>query len=308
VNSTVNSPRPAVGVIGLGAMGRPMANALLRAGREVIVFDASAAAIERALADGARGATSAAAVAGEAELVITMLPRAEDVHEVVLGAAGVVEGVRPGSVLLDTSTIDAGAVKSLVTPLAERGAVVLDGGVSGSPAMAWEGTVTLMVGGDEAAFERHRETLAALCGKLVYAGALGSAKAMKLANNLVAAVTTAALAEAYTLITRAGVDPRLAFEAMSASWGASAVLVQRPPLPGLVPGTPADDGYAPGFTIDYMAKDVGAILEMARQLGATLPTTELVRGLFVAAGARGDGGLDLSALIRTIDAMADGEG
>jgi 3-hydroxyisobutyrate dehydrogenase-like beta-hydroxyacid dehydrogenase len=294
------SPTP-VGVIGLGAMGRPMANALLSAGFPVIAYDRSADALDRVAADGAAAVSSPREVAAGSDLVITMLPRSEDVVEAVTGIDGVVVGIGPGGTVLEASTIDAGTIRDLRGPLVERGADLLDAGVSGSPSMAWRRAVTLIVGGDTAIIERHRQVLETVASRVIVAGPLGAAKAMKLANNLVAAVTTAALAEAFTLITRSGVDPARALEAMEASWAASSLLRQRPPLPGLRDGSPADDGYEGEFSIDYMAKDLEAILATARQAGAVLPTTDLVHGLFVAASTRGDGALDLSALIRTID-------
>jgi 3-hydroxyisobutyrate dehydrogenase-like beta-hydroxyacid dehydrogenase len=225
------------------------------------------------------------------------------VVEAVTGVDGVAAGMGRGGTLLEASTIDVGTVRGLERPLAERGATLLDAGVSGSPSMAWQRAVTLIVGGDRAAIERHRLALEAIASRVVVAGALGTAKAMKLANNLVAAVTTAALAEAFSLLVRAGADPSTARDAMEASWAASTVLRLRPPLPGLAPDAPADHDYEGEFSIDYMAKDLAAILESAREVGAVLPATALVHGLFVAASTRGDGDLDLSALIRTIEAF-----
>jgi 3-hydroxyisobutyrate dehydrogenase-like beta-hydroxyacid dehydrogenase len=149
-------------------------------------------------------------------------------------------------------------------------------------------------------FERHRRVLESLCAKLIYGGALGSAKVMKLANNQVAAVTIAALSEAWSLIVRSGADPVAAWEAMSSSWAASAMLGHRPPVPGLVAGSPADQGYQHGFPIDYMLKDLDAILATGAQLGARQPTAELARAMFGEAAARGDGGLDVSGLYRTL--------
>jgi 3-hydroxyisobutyrate dehydrogenase-like beta-hydroxyacid dehydrogenase len=292
-----------VGFIGLGAMGRPMARAILDLGRPLVVHDAMPSAVEHLVEHGARPAASGREVAEAAELVFTMLPRAEDVVEAVLGPDGVAAGIRAGGVLVDTSTIDVGTARSLAGPLAERGAAVLDGGVSGSPQMAWERKLTLMIGGDEATFDRHRPVFEALSSTLIYTGPLGSAKVVKLANNMVAAITTAALAEAYALITRSGADPLVARQAMGGSWANSTMLAVRPPLPGMTAGAPADNDYAAEFSIDYIAKDLGAALETARQTGTVMLTAGLVRQLFTAAAARGEGHLDLTALIRTIRAF-----
>jgi 3-hydroxyisobutyrate dehydrogenase len=276
-----------------------MVNCLLRAGHEVHAYDVSAAALERIVGDGARAASSAAEAAAPSELVFTMLPRAQDVVAAVLGPDGVASGIRAGSVLLDTSTIDVGTVRSLEAPLAAVGATMLEGGVSGSPNLAGQCGVTFMVGGPADVVERFRPVFEAFAATIVHAGPLGAAKTMKLANNMVAAILTAALAEAFTLITANGADPVVAKRAMEGSWAKSLLLDLKPPLPGLVPGSVADRGYEAEFSIDYMAKDLEAVLESARQAGVVLMTTGLVRQLFVAAGARGDGQLDVSGLIRT---------
>jgi 3-hydroxyisobutyrate dehydrogenase-like beta-hydroxyacid dehydrogenase len=281
-----------------------MADRLLKAGYPVIAFDRSSEAIERMVAHGASAADSAAELAAGADLIITMLPRASDVSEAVLGSDGVTTGIRAGATVLDASTIDVDAVRSLAAPLAEKGADLLDAGVSGSPTMAREGTVTLIVGGEASVFDRHREALGAIGSRLIHAGPLGTAKTMKLANNMVAAITLAAHAEAYTLIVRSGADPQRALQAMQASWAASPLLGLRPPLPGMVDGSLADDGYPAEFSIDYMAKDLAAILESARQAGAVLPATAMAHHLYSAAGTRGDGALDVSALIRTIEGFS----
>jgi 3-hydroxyisobutyrate dehydrogenase len=288
-----------IGFIGLGAMGRPMLNCLLRAGHEVLAYDLSPAAVERAVGDGATAVASAAEAAAGSELAFTMLPRAQDVLAAVLGPDGVASGIRPGSVLLDTSTIDVGTVRSLEAPLAAVGAILLEGGVSGSPKLAGQCGVTFMVGGPEDVVGRFRPVFEAFAATIVYAGPLGAAKTMKLANNMVAAILTAALAEAFTLITANGADPVVAKRAMEGSWAKSLLLDLKPPLPGLVPDSVADRGYEAEFSIDYMAKDLEAVLESARQAGVVLMTAGLVRQLFVAAGARGDGSLDVSGLIRT---------
>lgn len=295
-----------IGFIGLGAMGRPMVRCLLRAGHTVHAYDVVRAAVERSERDGALAAGSAAEAAAGSELVFTMLPRPADVLTAVLGPNGAAEGIRPGSVLVEASTIDVGTSRSLEAPLAALGATVLDGGVSGSPTLTGQCGVTFMVGGPEDVVERYRPVFQAFAATVVYAGRLGAAKTMKLANNMVAAVLTAALAEAFTLITANGVEPVLAKRAMESSWAKSLLLDIRPPLPGLGQDSPADHEYEAEFSIDYMAKDLEMVLESARQSGSVLLTAALVRQLFVAAGARGDGHLDLSALIRTTRGFGQG--
>src|SRR5215218_4132693 len=185
-------------------MGRPMVGCLLAAGHEVVVHDISADAVGRLVGDGALAATSGADVAARSELVFTMLPRAQDVESAVLGRDGVVSGIGAGGVLVEASTIDIGTVRSLAPPLAARGGSLLDAGVSGSPTLAGQGAVTFIVGGDGELVERYRPVFDAMAATVVHAGPLGTAKAMKLANNMVAAIITAALAEGFTLLTAWG--------------------------------------------------------------------------------------------------------
>jgi 3-hydroxyisobutyrate dehydrogenase-like beta-hydroxyacid dehydrogenase len=289
-------PGETVGFIGLGAMGRPMANRLLGAGYQVVCHDLAPAAMERLVADGARPAGSAAAVAAGAPVVFTMLPEAADVRRALLGAGGAVEGAGEGSVFIDASTIDPMSVQAIGVELEAIGVTLLDAGVSGNPAMASEGTVTLTVGGPGPAVDKCRAALLVLCATLIHTGPLGSAKVVKLANNMVGAVTMAAIAEAFAFAGRAGVEPGVLYEAMMGSWGRCFQLEVRPPVPGLAEGSPADDEFAPDFSVDYMIKDLRYFLGAAETQRALVAIAAATHQLYVAASAAGDGGKDISVI------------
>lgn len=293
-----------VGVIGLGAMGRRFARRLMGAGVEVVGFDLSADAMERLAEEGALVADSPAAVAAEASFVLTMLPEAEDVHRALVGAGGAVEGAREGSVFFDGSTIDPMSVRRIGTLAQEEGVILLDGGVSGSPPMAEEGRATLMVGGPRAAFEESSWVFDTLSDRVIYTGDLGSAKVVKLVNNMVGAVSMAAVAEAFVLADRAGVDLSVVHEAMMGSWGRCLNLEVRPPAPGIVAGSPADQGFAPDFSVDYMVKDLSYVLETARALGVFASLSATSQQLFVGASAVGEGSKDISIVVRAIEALS----
>jgi 3-hydroxyisobutyrate dehydrogenase-like beta-hydroxyacid dehydrogenase len=292
-----------VGFIGLGAMGRPMANRLLSAGYTVLCHDLAPAAVERLVADGARAAGSAAALAAAAPVVFTMLPEAADVRQALLGLDGAVEGAGEGSVFVDASTIDPMSIQAIGAELDARGTgtTLLDAGVSGNPAMARDATVTLMVGGPQPVVDKCRALLSALCRTLVYTGPLGSAKTVKLANNMVGAATMAAIAEAFDFARRAGVEPAVLYQAMMGSWGRCFQLEVRPPAPGLAEGSPADDGFAPDFSVDYMVKDLRYFLRAAEAHRSPVGVAAATHQLFVASSAAGDGAKDISIVGRALD-------
>lgn len=293
--------RETVGFIGLGAMGRPMANSLMAAGYQVLCHDLHQPAVDRLVADGAKAAGSAVALAVAAPVVFTMLPEARDVRQALLRPDGAVEGAGEGSIFVDASTIDPVSLREIGAELKTRGVTLLDAGVSGNPDMAWNATVTLMVGGPRPAFETCQPMLSALCSTLIHTGALGSAKVVKLANNMVGAVTMAAIAEAFHFARQAGVEPNVLYEAMMGSWGRCFQLEVRPPLPGLAEDSPADDGYAPDFSVDYMAKDLSYFLRTAEAFRSPTAVAAATQQLFIASSAAGDGAKDISIVGRALE-------
>lgn len=297
-----------VGVIGLGAMGRPLVNSLVQAGYQVLAYDVAPVAIDAAVQQGATAATSPADLASKAGLFLTILPYGEDVEQALYGPDGAIEGVRADAIFIDASTIDPMTINRLAQPLQQQGVHVLDAGLAGSPKMAWDRRLTLLVGGDEAVFRRCEALLRCLSdqGKLLYTGQLGSAKVVKLLNNMVGAVQMAAISEAFNLAVNAGVDPKILYEGMSGSMGNCWALQVRPPYSGIKPGSPADLDFQPDFSVDYMIKDLSYALQTGRSVEATLLLAGQVHQLYLATSARGEGGKDFAAIVHTIEALSQG--
>ncbi|NLF64003.1 MAG: NAD(P)-dependent oxidoreductase [Chloroflexi bacterium] len=295
-----------VGVIGLGAMGRPLVNSLLEAGYSVHAYDISAAAIDAAVQQGATAAASPADLAAGVDLFLTVLPYGEDVEAALFAPGGAAEGARRGAIFVDASTIDPMTINRLAQPLQQKGIDVLDAGLAGSPKMARERRLTLLVGGDEAVFDRAAGVLRCLAdqGKLLYTGQLGSAKVVKLLNNMVGAVQMAAISEAFNLAVKAGVDPKVLYDGMSGSMGNCWALHVRPPYPGIKPGSPADLDFEPDFSVDYMIKDLSYALQTGRSLEAALLLAGQVHQLYLATSARGEGAKDFAAIVHTVQALS----
>lgn len=289
-----------VGVIGPGIMGGPMARNLLRAGYEVRVVGRTRERVDALVAAGARAADSPAALAQEVEVAITALPDGPDVERVVAGHAGLLEGARGGLVIVDTSTIAPGLARRLATQCSARGAAFLDAPVSGGERGAVEGTLSVMVGGEREALERVRPVLGAIGRTITYMGPSGQGQMTKLVNQVIGAVTLAAVAEGLTLAARAGLDAEAVLAAVGSGAAASWQLEQ------LGPRMLRAD-YAPGFMVRLQQKDLRLALAAAHEVGVALPTTGLVHQLFAALEARGGGALGTQALAGVIDALAGGE-
>lgn len=295
-----------VGVVGLGAMGRPLANSLLQAGYQLLVYDTMPAAVQAVVEQGASAANSPAELAAQVDVFLTVLPYGEDVEKALYGPDGAAEGAQPGAVFIDTSTIDPMTINRLAQPLREKGVHTLDAGLAGSPKMAWERRFTLLVGGDQTVFERCAPMLNSLSdqGKLLYTGQLGSAKVVKLLNNMVGAIQMAAISEAFNLSAKAGVDPKILYEGMSGSMGNCWALQVRPPYPGIKEGSPADLDFKADFSVDYMIKDLNYTLQTGQSVQAALAVAGLVQQLYLATSARGEGGKDFASIVHTIEALS----
>lgn len=295
-----------VGVIGLGAMGRPFARSLLGSGYEVLGYDVTESTMSALAGEGLRPATSPRDLAARADLVLSVLPYAEDVRRALLGENGAAFGARPGTIFVEASTIDPMAVREMNAPLAERNVALLDAGLAGSPKMAAARKFTLLAGGEQHAFERARPVLTELCvnGKLLYTGPLGTAKVVKLLSNTLGAVQVAALSEAFNLGRLAGVEPQTLFEGLRGGMGNCWAINVRPPYPNLVPGSPADLDFAPDFSVDYMLKDLAYALKTGEAVGASTLVASLVQRLYQAASNRGEGSRDFAAVVRTIEALS----
>ncbi|MDR7429494.1 MAG: 2-hydroxy-3-oxopropionate reductase [Armatimonadota bacterium] len=290
-----------VGFVGLGIMGKPMARNLLRAGYPVTVHNRSRPPVDELVAEGAADGGSPRGVAEQSEVVITMLPDTPDVEQVTFGPQGLVEGLRPGSVLVDMSTISPVATRSIAARLRERGVEMLDAPVSGGQRGAEEGTLSIMVGGDPQTFERVRPLFQALGKSVVHVGPVGAGQVCKACNQVVVALTLQAVAEALVLAERNGVDPARVRQALLGGFAGSRILE--------VHGQRMLEGnYQPGFRARLHHKDLRIALETGRSAGVPMLGTALVHELLGAVVARGWGDLDHSALARLVGELAQSAG
>lgn len=288
-----------IGFIGLGIMGRPMARNLLRAGHRLVVHSRSPGPVESLVAAGAEAAPNPREVALRADVVITMLPDAPDVEAVLLGPGGVAEGVRPGMLVIDMSTSSPALARRLAAVLGEKGADVLDAPVSGGEKGAEEGTLSIMVGGSAAAFERALPVLRVLGKNIVHVGEAGAGQVAKAANQIVVGLTLEAVAEALLLATRAGVDPARVREALLGGFAYSRILE--------VHGKRMlERDFQPGFKAWLHRKDLGIALGAGREYGVPLPGTALVHELLTALVAGGGREVDHSALVTVLERLAPG--
>ena len=286
-----------IGFVGLGNMGAPMARNLAKAGHQVAVFDIVPAAMEAAAAAGLSPAASAAEAARGAEVVITMLPAGRHVRAAWLGEGGMAAASDPGAVLIDCSTIDVATAREVA---AGSGREMLDAPVSGGVMGAEGATLAFMVGGTEAGFARAEPILAAMGRKIVHCGEAGAGQAAKLCNNMILAATMIATCEGFILAERLGLTHQALFDVVSNSSGNSWAMSTYCPVPGPVPGSPANRDYRPGFSAALMAKDLGLAQEAAQGSGANTPLGAQALALFRRFLEAGGGDKDFSGVIELL--------
>ena len=284
-----------VAFCGLGIMGGPMAANLARAGLELSVYTrtrekADAFAVEH----GARAAATAREAAEGADAVITMVPDAPEVEEVLLGEQGAVHGLGDGGLAIDMSTIAPTAARAIGERLGDDGVAFLEAPVSGSRPKAEDGTLTIMVGGDESDFERARRLFDAMGERIVYVGPRGHAQLAKLLTNTMGAVHAAALAESVLAVEKAGLNPDAFLEVAAGSAGNSTVL-------GLKGRPMFERNFAPLFKLEHMLKDVRHCLDEAKSLGVELSLGSFVEPLFAKVADAGHGEEDFAAVIRALE-------
>ncbi|MBI4594419.1 MAG: 3-hydroxyisobutyrate dehydrogenase [Candidatus Rokubacteria bacterium] len=277
-------------------MGRPMVGNLLKAGHAVVAYDVIPAALEGAVKLGAARAASPAEVAKQSDLVITMLPSSSHVESAYLGAGGVLEGIAPGRLGIDMSTIEPGVSRRVAEALKGRGARFLDAPVSGGSPRAEEGTLAIMVGGDAKDFAEARPVLAAMGSNVVHVGPVGSGEVAKLCNNLIAGVAAVAVSEAFRIAEGFGVDPTVLTEVISKSSGNTWIMEHMHPVPGLVATAASTRGYAPGFMTDLMAKDLGLAVNAARALRVPVFVAPAAQQVLRLASSHGLGRQDFTAV------------
>ena len=286
-----------IGFIGLGIMGKPMCKNLLKAGYEAVVCDINKDAVAELVAAGAVAAATPKAVAEQVGMVITMLPNSPHVKQVALGPDGIIYGAKPGTVLVDMSSIAPLVAREVATALAAKGVDMLDAPVSGGEPKAIEGTLSVMVGGDKAVFDKCLPVLKAMAASVVLTGEIGAGNVTKLANQIIVALNIAAMSEALVLATKTGVEPDLVYQAIRGGLAGSTVLDAKAPLV-------MDRKFNPGFRIDLHIKDLQNVLDTAHETGTPLPLSAAVMEMMQAMRVDGMGGLDHGALIRHYEKLA----
>jgi len=288
-----------IGFIGLGIMGTPMSGHLLKAGHKVICYDLVPASIERAVAQGAVAGSSGRDVAAKAEVVITMVPDSPDVEKAYLGAEGILEGAKAGTLLIDMSSISPVTAKKVAQAAAAKGCPMLDAPVSGGEVGAKEARLSIMVGGDAEVFQR-AVPIFELMGKPTHCGPSGAGQVVKACNQIQVALNFIGMAEALVLGAKAGVDPEIILKVLSAGYAQTRVMDVRGPR--ILKGD-----YAPGFRSRFHYKDLNIIRATARAYGACLPASALAHELFTAMVAGGWGDLDHSGIVKVIEKLSNCE-
>ena len=288
---------PSIGLIGLGIMGRPMGRNLLKAGYALTVHDVDRRAVDELVGDGATAGTSPRDVAVATDVLITMLPDSPQVSEVYAGAGGAFEALRPGWLAIDMSSIAPATARELAARAAAAGAEMLDAPVSGGDKGAIAGTLSIMVGGSEAAFDRALPILQAMGRTIVHVGPAGAGQVVKVCNQVVVGVVIEAVAEALVLGAKAGVDPNRIADVLQGGLAATKVLEMR--RDKFLSGD-----FEPGFRIRLHLKDLKNAGELARETGVALPAAAIVEQLMRAAAANGRGEYDHSGLITVLEDLA----
>lgn len=286
-----------IGFIGLGIMGKPMAKNLRKAGYELVVYDVRPEPVAELVAAGTTAGTSPADVAGRAEVIITMLPNSPEVKEAVLGKGGVMEGVRPGSIVVDMSSIAPKASQEVAAELAKKSVAMLDAPVSGGEPKAIEGTLAIMVGGPEDTFNAVKDILAKMGASVTLVGPIGAGNVTKLANQMIVALNIAAVSEALVLATKAGVDPQKVFEAIKGGLAGSTVMQAKVPM--MLAGN-----FKPGFRIELHIKDLANALDTAHNLGVPVPLSAQIMEIMQALKVDGKAGNDHSGVVQFYEGLA----
>jgi 3-hydroxyisobutyrate dehydrogenase len=288
----------AIGFIGLGNMGLPMAQNLVKAGHAVAGYDLSEYAAERLATGGGRRASSAAQACEGAEFVITMLPAGEEVREVYLGGGGVLAAADQKALLIDSSTIDVDTARVVAQAAQARGIAMLDAPVSGGVVGAQSAALTFMVGGADAAFERARPVLEQMGKTIVHAGGAGNGQAAKICNNMILGASMIVVSEAFLLADKLGLDAQKLFDIASKSSGQCWAMTSYCPVPGLVPTSPANRDYKAGFTAAMMLKDLKLAQTAARATRAATPLGAGAAAVYEQFVDSGEGAIDFSGIIR----------
>ncbi|MFE7767780.1 2-hydroxy-3-oxopropionate reductase [Streptomyces sp. NPDC057438] len=291
------SSLPRIAWIGLGIMGSPMSEHLIKAGYEVTGFTLEQDKLDRLAAAGGTPAASVAEAVRDADVVITMVPASPQVEAVAYGPDGILENAGAGTLLIDMSSITPQTSVDLAVAAKEKGIRVLDAPVSGGEAGAVEAVLSIMVGGDPADFAEAGPVFEALGRTVVLCGPHGAGQTVKAANQLIVAVNIQACAEAVVFLERSGVDLTAALDVLNGGLAGSTVLTRKK-------DNFLNRDFEPGFRVDLHHKDMGIVTDAARTVGAALPVGAVVAQLVASLRAQGDGGLDHSALLRAVERLS----
>jgi len=289
-----------IGFVGLGNMGLPMAQNLLKAGHQVEGVDVNAAAVAKLVVAGGAGVETAKTAAARADVVITMLPSGKEVREVYLGLSGIIENANAGTLLIDCSTIDVETARAVAGAAEQKGLLMLDAPVSGGVGGASAATLTFMVGGSAQAFTRAESILQKMGKTIVHAGGAGNGQAAKICNNMILGVSMIAVSEAFVLAEKLGLDHQKLFDISSKSSGQCWSMTTYCPVPGPVPTSPANRDYQAGFTAAMMLKDLKLSQEAAKAAGAKTQLGADAARIYSAYVESGEAGRDFSGIIRFV--------
>jgi 2-hydroxy-3-oxopropionate reductase len=289
-----------IGFVGLGIMGRPMLNNLLKAGHTVVAYGRTAAKLDACVKDGAQRGASNSDVGARAEIVITMLPDGPEVEEVVLGEKGILAGAKPGTLIIDMSSINPLVSQKIAKASVAKGVDFMDAPVSGGEPKAIEGTLAIMVGGSEELFAKAEPILKCMGSSVTLTGPVGAGNTTKLANQIMVACNIAAMGEALTLATRCGLNPEVVFNAVKGGLAGSAVLNAKGPM--LIARN-----FKPGFKINLHQKDLRNALQTAESNRVCLPITALVQQMLSSLIGNGKGDLDHSAIATFVEGLSNVE-
>ncbi len=283
-----------LGFVGLGIMGRPMMNNLLKAGHKVVAYTRSSGVLDACVAEGAQRAASNREVGEKADIIFTMLPDGPEVEEVVLGAGGILEGCKAGAMIIDMSSINPLVSQKIAGACAAKGVDFVDAPVSGGEPKAIEGTLAIMVGASKEAFAKAEPLLKCMGSSVILTGPVGAGNTTKLANQIMVACNIAAMGEALLLATRCGLDPEVVFNAVKGGLAGSAVLNAKGPM--LIARN-----FKPGFKIRLHQKDLRNALQTAEANRMFLPMTALVQQMLLSLMGQGKGEFDHSAIATFVE-------
>ncbi|MEQ9145025.1 MAG: 3-hydroxyisobutyrate dehydrogenase [Parvibaculaceae bacterium] len=289
-----------VGFIGLGNMGGPMAQNLIKAGHDLVVFDLSDAAVKKATDAGAKAASTASGAAKDVDAVITMLPAGAHVSSVYLGDDGLLAAAETGTLFIDSSTIDVETARKVIGEAEAKGMPMVDAPVSGGVGGAEAGTLTFMVGGEKGSFDAAKPYLDVMGKNIFHAGGAGNGQVAKVCNNMLLGISMIGVSEAFVLAEKLGLDGQTLFDISSTASGQCWSMTSYCPVPGPVPASPANRDYQPGFTAGMMLKDLRLAQEAAQNAKAATPLGAEAAALYSLMEAGGHDQIDFSGIIKLL--------